>query len=256
MNDIDELLTRSVAGFEPNVGRALEETYRLGRTRHRLQRRVALLVAVGLCGITAGVLWTAFGPLRGSTPGGSSSPGAVVPSTPGPSQVPPIYPEPSPTATKTTDIPPGFVEAVVVSASRTKLVVQAPPGRVRWAFDGSSCSVQGKELHSSGAAGFKAAGCGGNAYFAPFGPGGLRLAGAWFNIVSGRVLPGPRVIVRVTLADGRSTDVHPSNGLWMVVVQRCGDYPNTEIKKAVAISPDGQILGSKRFGPEVLPETC
>jgi hypothetical protein len=144
----------------------------------------------------------------------------------------------------------------MVSTSRTKLVVQAPPERVRWTLDGSSCSIRGKELGQPGGGGFGGGGCGGNAFFAADGPGGLRLAGASFNIVSGRVMPEPGVIIRVTLADRRTLDVHPSNGLWMVVVQRCGDYRDTEIKKAVAISPDGQILGSQRFGPEVHPVPC
>jgi hypothetical protein len=255
MNDIDELLSRSVVGFEPDVDGALEETYRLGRARHRRQQGVALLVALGLFGITAAVIWTAFVPLGGSDPERSPrAGGGVFSSAPEPSNV--QSHEPPPTGTQGTNIPPGFVETVVISTSRTKLVVQAPPERVRWVFDGTTCSVQAKPLNKPGGGGFGGAGCGGDAYFAADGPGGLGLLGASFNVVSGRVLPEPGVIVRVTLADGRSIDVNPSDGLWMVVVQRCGDYFNTKINKAVAISPDGQILGTQRFGPEVHPVPC
>ncbi len=40
-----------------------------------------------------------------------------------------------------TDMPPGFVPQIVVSSSSSKLILQAPPGIIRWTLDGGSCSV-------------------------------------------------------------------------------------------------------------------
>ncbi len=138
------------------------------------------------------------------------------------------------------ELPPGFVDSTVVSSSRNRLVVEAPPEEIRWSFDGTTCSVTENPLTFSGGGGFGGI-CQGDAYLS-FTMGGLGSGGAAFTLAGGRTLPQEGVRVRVTLAKGSSALVKPMEGLWLAVVQRCGDSAGTAIDTIEAVDADGTVL--------------
>jgi hypothetical protein len=144
-------------------------------------------------------------------------------------------------------IAPGFVREQVLSGSTSKLVVESPPGAIRWALDSATCTVTSKRVPGGGAGlngggSFGGAGCGGNAYLATNGQGGMGFRIGFFSVAAGRALPVGGVRVRVILANGAQETVQPIKGLWMVVVQRCGNYRATEPRTVEALSATGNVL--------------
>jgi hypothetical protein len=106
-----------------------------------------------------------------------------------------------------TDMPPGFVPEIVVSSSSSELILQAPPGIVRWTLDGNTCSVnctwlvipQGGSPRSGG---FGGEGCPWAPHLSIGARGVLGGNGALFSVIGGRVLPPVSVWIRVELANG------------------------------------------------------
>jgi hypothetical protein len=231
MSEERRVLERAVESFAPDPDQGLTRTLERARRRQRRQRAVAAVVVLVVFGGAAAGLWATFRPLPGHAPASVISPKpATHPATPRPM--------------RRGNIPPGFVKQVVLSSSRTTLALEAPPDVVRWTFHASTCSVAGKWLHQQGGGGFGGAGCQGDAYLS-FGGGSLGQNGALFTVMSGRTLPIAGVHVRVTLANGKTKTVKSSNGLWMVVIQRCGDYFGTEIRTIQAIGPEGKVIDAK-----------
>src|SRR5215471_5072839 len=109
-------------------------------------------------------------------------------------------------------MPPGFVPEIVVSSSSSKLILQAPPGIIRWALDGDSCSVDQTWLvipegGSPGGGGFGGAGCPWAPHLSIGARGTLGGNGAVFSVIGGRVLPPDNVQIRVRLANGAQMSV-------------------------------------------------
>ncbi|MBA3551905.1 MAG: hypothetical protein H0W27_03395 [Actinobacteria bacterium] len=139
------------------------------------------------------------------------------------------------------ELPPGFVDSTVVSSSRNRLVVEAPPGKIRWSFDGTTCSVTEHPLTVSGGGGFGGGGCQGNAYLS-WTTGGVGSDEEAYTVAGGRTLPQEGVRVRVTLGNGSTAWVEPREGLWLAVIQRCGDSAGTAIDTIEAVDADGTVL--------------
>ncbi|MFL5799368.1 MAG: hypothetical protein ACJ77A_15725 [Actinomycetota bacterium] len=249
-------LERAVEDFAPNTGAALAETMRKAKRRRRVRRASVLAVALASSAVTALALVVALGPATSPHPGSSSIPSPTSTKTP--------------TATRTqgtgelvigeTDMPPGFVPATVVSSSPSKLVLEAPPGTIRWTLNGASCGVSQTwivipEGGSPGGGGVGGAACPWAPHLSIGAGGELGSNGADFSVVGGHVLPAEGVRVRVQLANGSVTTVEPNHSMWLVVVQRCGDYMGTEIAAVELLDEHGSVIDRKVLPSEtkVLP---
>src|SRR6266511_3604519 len=217
MTDTRWLAERAVGDYAPDPDEGLTQTLRRVQRRQRRQRAGAVMAALAVCGATAVGVWLAYHGTRGAVPPTSPSPHA----TSAASDTRPRIGD--------TSLPAGFVPERIISSSRTRLVLQAPPGQARWTFHGNTCSVAQRWLTVKG----------GN--------------GALFSVAGGRTLPDVAVRIRVKLANGRTMTVRARHGLWLVVAQRCGDYQGTEIRSAEAIGADGRVLRKVRYQRERPP---
>ena len=157
-----------------------------------------------------------------------------------------------------TDMPPGFVPEIVVSSSASRLILQAPPRTIRWTLDGDSCSVDCTWLvipqgGSPGGGGFGGAGCPWAPHLSLGARGTLGGNGALFSVIGGRVLPPAGVQIRVQLANGAETTVEPHDAMWLVIVQRCGDYEGTAITSVELLGPDKSVIERKVLEPGTDP---
>jgi hypothetical protein len=154
-----------------------------------------------------------------------------------------------------TDMPAGFVPQAVVSSSASNLILQAPPGIIRWTLDGDSCSVDQTWLvipqgGSPGGGGFGGAGCPWAPHLSIGARGMLGGNGALFSVIGGRVLPPEGVRIRVQLANGAEMTVVPRDAMWLVIVQRCGDYAGTAIRSVELLGTDQSVIERKVLEPE------
>ncbi|HCP61160.1 MAG TPA: hypothetical protein DIU14_01625 [Actinobacteria bacterium] len=139
---------------------------------------------------------------------------------------------------------------MVTSVSRYRLVTMGPKGEYRWTFQAGACSISGKWIGHPG--GFGGGGsCWGDAYVQTGSVGGNIHYGPSFEILGGRTIPTAGYRIRVTLANGDRTVVSPRQGLWMVVVSRCGDVGGTEITSIEVLSSSGKVVDRQpiRGGP-------
>jgi hypothetical protein len=243
MSENRELLDRVLSRFAPDPDEGLARTLRRVRRRRRRRAIVAATLAIVVFGAAGVFLWSALRPAH------SIAPPLSPPVTQSPS---PTGPKPSPVRTRPQQpyphhIAPGFVQDRVISGSVDKLVVQSPPGSIRWALDSATCTVSGERVPGGGAGNmgggsFGGAGCAGNAYLGTNGQGGIGFRLGFFSVAAGRVIPVGGVQVRVILANGAQETVQPIKGLWMVVVQRCGNFWPTEPRTVEAISSTGKVL--------------
>jgi hypothetical protein len=153
-----------------------------------------------------------------------------------------------------TDMPPGFVPETVVSSSASRLILQAPPGIIRWTLDGDSCSVDQTWLvvpqgGSPGGGGFGGAGCPWAPHLSIGARGTLGGNGALFSVIGGRVLPPTGVQLRVELANNSQMTVEPHDAMWLVIVQRCGDYAGTVIRSVELLGTDQSVIERKVLEP-------
>ncbi len=201
------VLERLAAEHVPSP-EAYTTTLRRARRREVRGRVLAGLAAVviAVAGLTAA--WAAFG-RRSAVPGTSPTPtSATERTTSGPPSSVVGHPSPAPTR--------------LISSSRNRLVVEAPPGVYRWTFDAPGCKTAGHPVSGKGG-GSGGGTCGGNAYLGfnglalglrdPNGPGWTT-----YDTLSGRTLPAKGIEVRVTFTDGTQTILVPHHGLWIVVV--------------------------------------
>jgi len=159
-----------------------------------------------------------------------------------------------------TDMPAGFVAQTVLSSTESKLILHAPPGVIRWTLDGDSCKVHQTWLvipqgGSPGGGGFGGAGCPWAPHLSIGARGSLGTNGALFSVIGGRVLPPDNVQVRVELANGAQMTVQPHDAMWLVIVQRCGDYEGTEIRTVELLGPDSSLIERKLLQPAQPLET-
>src|SRR6266550_4021637 len=158
-----------------------------------------------------------------------------------------------------TDMPPGFVSQIVVSSSSSRLILQGPPGIIRWTLDGNSCSVDCTWLvippgGSPGGGGLGSAGCPWAPHLSIGARGALGGNGALFSVIGGRVLPPNGVQIRVELANSSQMTVEPHDAMWLVIVQRCGDYEGTAIRSVELLGADNSVIERKVVEPdEVTP---
>jgi len=150
---------------------------------------------------------------------------------------------------------PGFVPEMVVSSSPARLVLQAPPGVVRWSLDGVSCSVDYTVIKKT-PWGRPGSGAGGGGAACPWAPhlslgatGDEYSRGVLFTQIGGKVLPATGVRIRVRLADGASMIVRPHHAMWLVIVQRCGAYTKTAIRSVELLGPEGSVIARKVVKP-------
>ena len=153
-----------------------------------------------------------------------------------------------------TDMPPGFVAQTVLSSTGSRLVLHAPPGVIRWTLDGDSCRVDQTWLvipegGSPGGGGFGGAGCPWAPHLSIGARGSLGGNGADFSVIGGRVLPPENVQIRVELANGAQMTVRPHDAMWLVIVQRCGDYEGTAIRSVELLGADGSLIERKVLEP-------
>jgi len=73
--------------------------------------------------------------------------------------------------------------------------------------------------------------------------------GALFSVIGGRVLPPEDVQIRVELANNSQMTVQPHDAMWLVIVQRCGDYEGTAIKSVELLEADGSVIERKVLEP-------
>ena len=164
-----------------------------------------------------------------------------------------------------TDMPPGFVTQTVLSSTASTLVLHAPPGVIRWTLDGDSCSVSQTWLvipegGSPGGGGFGGAGCPWAPHLSIGARASLGSNGAHFSVIGGRVLPPDNVQIRVELANGAQMTVQPHDAMWLVIVQRCGDYDGTEITSVELLGADDSLIERKVLepagNPRETPASC
>jgi hypothetical protein len=74
-------------------------------------------------------------------------------------------------------------------------------------------------------------------------------------VIGGRVLPPENVQIRVELANGTQMTVQPHNAMWLVIVQRCGDYEGTEFRSVELLGADGSLIERKVLEPPKPMET-
>ena len=158
-----------------------------------------------------------------------------------------------------TDMPPGFVAQTVLSSTASKLILHAPPGKIRWTLDGDSCRVDQTWLvipegGSRGGGGFGGAGCPWAPHLSIGARGSLGSNGALFSVIGGRVLPRDNVQIRVELAKGAQMTVQPHDAMWLVIVQRCGDYEGTEIRSVELLGADNSLIERTVLEPAEPPE--
>jgi hypothetical protein len=73
-------------------------------------------------------------------------------------------------------------------------------------------------------------------------------------VIGGRVLPPDNVQIRVELANGAQMTVQPHDAMWLVIVQRCGDYQGTEIRSVELLGAGNSLIERKVLEPAEPPE--
>jgi hypothetical protein len=139
-----------------------------------------------------------------------------------------------------------FVPQTLISASESRLRIDAPPGIGRWVLDCRS-GVSGHALDGSqGSSGFGAdcpvdalIGWGG-------GIGGIYLVDRHYLAIAGRALPDPGSKIRATLADGRSMTLSPAEGLWIFVLRAADKTvtspdPGSRVVRLERLDADGKV---------------
>lgn len=69
-------------------------------------------------------------------------------------------------------------------------------------------------------------------------------------MIGGRVLPPEGVQIRVELANGAQMTVEPHDAMWLVIVQRCGDYEGTAIRSVELLGTDNSVIERKAVEPD------
>lgn len=146
---------------------------------------------------------------------------------------------------------PGFVSERIASSSSRRLVIDAPPGRMRWTLR-ANCSMSESWLvvpkgQSPGGVGMVGS-CFPRRHL-PTTTWDVAVNGSLFSVVAGHAVPGRHVRVRVTLRNGRRTVVEPEHGMWLVIVQRCGAYKASEIRSVELVRADGSVIAREVLGP-------
>jgi len=146
----------------------------------------------------------------------------------------------------------GFVRQVLVSAAPGRLILQAPPGVVRWNLAGTSCAVRYTMIKKTVWGGIRGSGGGAGGATCPWAPhlslgagGEFYSRGVDFSVIGGKVLPARGVRVRVRLANGATTLFTPHDAMWLAIVQRCGAYNKTSIKTVELIGSRGVVIARK-----------
>jgi hypothetical protein len=73
--------------------------------------------------------------------------------------------------------------------------------------------------------------------------------GALFSVIGGRVLPPEDVQIHAELVNGAEMTVEPHDAMWLVIVQRCGDYEGTAIRTVELLAADGSVIERKDLAP-------
>jgi hypothetical protein len=73
--------------------------------------------------------------------------------------------------------------------------------------------------------------------------------GALFSVIGGRALPPNDVQIRVELANSTQMTVQPHAAMWLVIVQRCGDYDATAIRSVELLATDNSLIERKVLEP-------
>ncbi len=260
---VRSLLERLAETEQPPARVDVELVRQEGRKklRWRLLGLIGASVITGAVavGVIAGSVVT-FGP--GSRGAGSTSPAGQASVSPGISSPSPTVATgpPSPSRFEGAGhkyLRPGFVSQTVASSSPSKLIVQAPPGVVRWSLDSVSCGVNYKVIRKT-AWGNPGEGGGGGGAACPWAPhlslgAGVNFysRGVLFSVTGGKVLPPTGVRIRVTLADGAQMTVRPHHAMWLVIVQRCGAYKRTAIRSVELLGPRGSLIARKVLKPGI-----
>jgi hypothetical protein len=147
-------------------------------------------------------------------------------------------------------LPSGFIPQAFISSTASRLVLQAPRGVTRWTLQGKSCSVSYTMIKKTPWGGTPGSGGGSGSAGCPWAPhlslgasGDFYSDGVFFSVIGGKVLPASGVRVRATLADNAHMTVTPHNAMWLVIVQRCGDYSQTAIKSVELVGAHGSVIG-------------
>jgi hypothetical protein len=225
-------------------------------------RRAALIGAPVVAVVVAAVLASGLVSLG---PDGQR-PGRPSPAGQSPARPPSTSPSPSAGTGRPTQpryagaghhyLRPGFVSEALVSSSRTKLVLQAPPSVTRWTLDGTSCSVHYTMIKKTPWGGIPGSGGGSGAAGCPFAPH-LSVGahddsysdGVYFSVLGGKANPATGVRVRVTLANGAQTIITPDHAMWLVIVQRCGAYNKTAFKSVALLDARGAVIAQQAVQP-------
>lgn len=263
MPDLSERIRHS---FDSTPSVTLEEMRRRADLRRasrppRARRLVAIAFSVAVVFAAAVLVATRSTPDAHHSPGRTSSTRASS-SSPVPSTTATTIPRGTTTTTQlvigNTTIPAGFVPEKLVSASVSALVLQAPPRQVIWRMNGT-CQVNQSWLVVPKGGSRGGGGLGGTCPFAPHlsvVSGELGGNGALFLVVGGHVLPATGVRVVVVLANGASMTFEPHNGLWMSVIERCGDYAGTVPRTIELVTMGGTLISKQRFTNSFESRSC
>jgi hypothetical protein len=199
---------------------------------------VAIAVAAGGIGLARGLLF----PSRASAPG----------ATP-PNETPSSEPTEDPGGPASRATRYEFVTIRVVSSTRDRLVLEGPIGLARWTLN-ANCDVTGFSIRlGRNTGGFGGSGCGGDAYLGSGGAGGLAVDETFYQVVVGQAIPQKGYRVRVVLGDGRSVEVTPLEGLWMVVLGPAedvlGGVPDEESwpARAELLDAGGNVISTQEY---------
>lgn len=210
----------------------LERT--VGKARRRQRRRQLLTTAVVLvlfAGSLSGV-FLAFREHREAVPVGRPSAEPTIPTT-------------GPAGTALFKVLP----VRLVSSSPKRLVVESPPGQVRWTLAG--CNIHAVSLPSGKPRGGGGGDCEGTAYLGWLSVG-TGFDGKYFKEVYGRTVPTAGYRVTITFWNGKEVTVSPHDGLWIVIVRAGICNPGAGVKRVQVAAPDGHVVASDhapRFGP-------
>jgi hypothetical protein len=69
-------------------------------------------------------------------------------------------------------------------------------------------------------------------------------------VIGVRVLPPEDVQIRVELANGAAMTVAPHDAMWLVIVQRCGEYAGTALRSVELLAADGSLIERQILEPD------